>query len=162
MISNKIDFFISYLFSLFFLVAFAFSFWLMIFSQYNLVDAPLFLSSLFSTLFFTSSMQLINHYIYYKGYDLRVKEYLAIHARAKSNIKLKVSNRPIPFTRTDGKDYVKFTFLQFFSKTHIKLIHEAPFELKFTMFLFNLSIVLQLITLFIFIVLLVNLIIFQG
>ncbi len=162
MINDKINFMISHLFSLFFLVAFTFSFWLMIFSKYNLVDAPLFLSSLFLTLFFTSSMQLINHYIYYKGYDLRVKEYLAIHARAKSNIKLKVSKRPIPFTRTDGKDYVQFTFLQFFSKTYIKPIHEAPSALKFTMFLFNLSIVLQLITLFIFFILLADLIILQG
>jgi len=162
MITNKINLLISHLFSLVFLVTFIFSIWLLTFSKYNLLNAPLFLSSLFFTLFFTSSMQLINYYIYYKGYDLRVKEYLALHARAKSNIKLKVLNRPVPFTRTDGKQYLHFTFLLFFSKTYIKLIHKAPFGLKFTMFLFNLSIVLQLIALFIFFVLLANLIIFKG
>ena len=162
MTSNKIDFVISHLFSLFSLVTFIFSIWLLIFSKFNFLNAPLFLSCLLLVLLFTSSMQLINYYIYYKGYDLKVKEYLAIHANAKSNIKLKISYRSVPFTRTDGKDYVQFTYLQFFSKTHIKLIHEAPLGLKFTMFLFNLSIVLSLIALFIFFVLLVNLIICQG
>lgn len=161
-ISTVIDFIVSYILSLFFLAMFMFSIWFLFFSKYTFSNQPLILFFLVLQLFFGSSMQLVSHYIYLKKYDIEAKYYLSLYFKSRANPKLYASNRPIPFTRSNGKYYVRFTYHQFFSKDYLETIKGASLGLKSTMILFNSLLVLQLITFFIVLVLIVDLLLFEG
>ena len=119
--SSYINIFIHYSILTFSFVLFCFAIWALFISHkftFSLKISTIYI--LFYLVIFNFLMMFINHIIYLKGYDVKLRIYFNdIPAKQGEFLLLKKLREP-PFTRTDGKRYLTFVHDIFNSKPKIE------------------------------------------
>lgn len=142
-ISSYLNIFVHYSLLAFSFVLFCFALWALFISHkftFSLKFSTVYIL-LYLTIF-NFLMMLINHIIYIKGYDVKLRIYFKdIPAKQGEFLLLKKLREP-PFTRTDGKRYLLFVHDMFKSKLEAK---NYSLFFKLSMALFYLVFLLQLL-----------------